>query len=115
MLDGITVNKSSLQRIEIPKIIFTVRITVKTAIFDQTAVYLLNSNQVNECKILFQNLDFISFNRRLSAFLIPQEEQKIYELLKALKGKAYLAIHTHVKFNSLYLQALLWRLYELET
>ena len=102
-------NQNTLQRIVIPRHIYTIRLAVTLALLDQKPYYLLSTDQILACKKIFENPDFISFNRRLSAFLIPQEEKLMLKLLRLVKGKAYLAIHTHVKFNSLYLKSLLWR------
>lgn len=102
-------DRNTLPRIEIPRIIYTIRIIVKTALIDQKAYYLLSTDQILASKKLFESQDFISYNRRLSAFLIPQEEKFMFRLLQLVRGKAYLTVYNHVKFNSLYLKSLLWR------
>ena len=102
-------NQNTLQRIVIPRHIYTIRLAVTLALLDQKPYYLLSTDQILACKKIFENQDFISYNRRLSAFLIPHEEKLTLKLLQLVNGKGYLAIHAHVKFNSLYLKSLLWR------
>ncbi|WP_081659199.1 tyrosine-type recombinase/integrase [Pedobacter glucosidilyticus] len=103
------VNKKVQNRFEIPKHDYKqLRLFVKTAIIQDKKFYLLTTEHVNRCKEVIKGHDFIQYNRKLDAFLIPHQEKDLLSLLKIVKGKLFIAIHQHVNIQSLYLNSLIW-------
>lgn len=104
-------NKPSagLARLEVPKYHFNIRLYVKTALIENVHYYLMTSEHVNKCKEALAKLDFICYNRRLSAFLMPLREANLLNLLKAVKGSIFISPHQHVTIQSLYLRSFFWK------
>ena len=101
--------KTSAVRFDIPKIDYKgLRIFVKTAVIDGTNYYLLVADQVNKCKNILSELDFVKYDRGLSVFLITHQEKYLLRLLQRVKGTIFLSFHQHVKINSLYLYSVIW-------
>jgi integrase/recombinase XerD len=99
----------TLAKIEIPKISCKLRMQVKIAIYQELPVYLLSTESIIDCKAILFQLPFISYDRRLGAFTLPQQEHLLVKLLLHVHGKIYLAIHQHVQLKSLFVQACFWK------
>lgn len=101
--------KEVQNRFEIPKYDYKqLRLFVKTAIINEKKFYLLTTEYVNKCKEVIKGYDFIQYDRKLDAFLIPYQERNLLSLLRLAKGKLFIAIHQHVNIQSLYLNSLIW-------
>ena len=99
----------STTHFEIPKYDYKkLRIFVKTAIIEDVGYYLLAADQINVCRAILANLDFVKYNRKLSVFLIPYKEKYLLRLLQTVRGKIFISLHQHVKINSLYLYSVIW-------
>lgn len=100
---------TGLVRLEVPKYSFQVRLYVKTAVIEGIHYYLMTSEHVNKCKEALCGFEYVSYNRRFSAFLMSLEETNLLKLLKAVRGVIFISLHQHVKIQSLYLKSFLWR------
>ncbi|WP_162141789.1 tyrosine-type recombinase/integrase [Daejeonella oryzae] len=101
-------NLNGLSRVEIPKYRFEARMTIKYAVVENSNCFLLTTDRVNRCKEILEPLEFIYFNRKLSAFLMPMREVNLLKLLTVVKGKVVLSLQQHVKLKSLFLQSYIW-------
>ncbi|TKB96962.1 tyrosine-type recombinase/integrase [Pedobacter cryophilus] len=99
----------ALPRFEIPKYDFKLRVIVKNAIIENNKYYLITTDHILACKKELLELDFITYNRNLSAFLMPMQEINLLKLLNAIKGKVFVALHQHINIQSLYLQSIFWK------
>lgn len=106
-----SINKpnQSLDNLAIPKFAYQIKGVIKTAIIDNKPYYLLTTKNIIDCKEIFEEHVFISYNQRLSAFLIEQKEQALLRLLTACRGKVYLFLHQQVQIQSLYLKSQFWK------
>ena len=102
-----TVNR--LNKISIPKYLYNTKLTVKLARINDEDVFLLTSEHILRCKEVLSTVDFVSYSRRLSAFIIPMKEQYLLKLLCICRGRIFISLHQHVKIQSLYLQSYFWR------
>ena len=98
----------TLERIEIPKYIFAVKATIKTATIEGKDYYLLDTSQIIDCKKVFIPLSFVLYDKRMGAFLVERKELLLMRLLEACRGKVFITIHQHVKLQSLFLQSHFW-------
>ena len=62
----------TIPRIVIPKHDIKIKILVKTAVYESKNYFILTTDHINDCKRIFENSNFVTYNRRMSAFLIPQ-------------------------------------------
>ena len=100
---------TGLVKIEVPKYNFNTRLYVKTALIEGFHYYLMTSDHVNKCKEALCELEYVSYNKKLSAFLMPLRESNLLKLLKAVRGSIFISPHQHVKIQSLYLKSFLWK------
>lgn len=97
-----------IQRIDLPKLQPSIRLQLKLAEVENNPVFLLTTETIIDAKKLLLPLPFITYSRKLSCFHFPRNEALLPQLLKALKGEAFVAIHQHVKLQSLYAESLFW-------
>lgn len=98
-----------LAPLHIPKRESRLRLTVKKAIIENVACFLLCTEQIIDCKALLLPTHYVTYHRHLAAFSIAYQETTLFKLVKLCQGTIFLVLHQHVKLQSLFLMALLWR------
>lgn len=103
------VPENALTKFEIPKYSFLSKLIVKVARINHEAFYLLTTDQILYCKEILREAGFISYNAKLSAFVMPMQEKLLLKILEISAGKIFISLHQHVKLKSVYLRSCFWR------
>jgi site-specific recombinase XerD len=98
----------SVTAFEIPKWNYSVKLHLKLAEMENQPVYLITTETVLDAKEILLNHSDVQYNRRLQAFYIERKEEKLVTLIKHIQGKAFLQVHQHVKFQSLWVASKFW-------
>lgn len=105
---GITKATEQLTRIEIPKHMPPIRVQLKLAEIENQSVFLLSTETVLDAKKYLLPIPFIQYHKKLCAFYFERKEGLLKQLLETVKGKVFIAIHQHVKLQSLLLESMFW-------
>jgi integrase/recombinase XerD len=105
---GVVKPALQLPRFEIPKQIPSIRLHLKLAEIDHQAVFLLSTETVLDAKKILLPIPFIQYSKKLCAFYFERKEGLLKQVLKAIKGTVFIAIHQHVTLQSLLLESLFW-------
>lgn len=105
---GVVKPSAQLVRFEIPKINPSIRIQLKLAEMDQQPVFLLTTETVLDAKKFLLPIPFVQYSKKLGAFYIERKEPLLKQLLEAIKGNIFVAIHQHVTLQSLLLESMFW-------
>jgi integrase/recombinase XerD len=105
---GVVKPISQLKRIEIPKYNPTIRMHLKIAEIENTAVFILSTETVSEAKKHLLSISFIKYSKRLCVFYFERKETLLKRLLDTIKGNIFIVLHQHVKLQSLLLESLFW-------
>lgn len=105
---GIVQPSTQLPKYEIPKQVPPIRVQLKLAAIENQAVFLLTTETVLDAKKYLLPISFIQYSKKLCAFYFERKESLLKQLLKAVKGKVYIAIHQHVTLQSLLLESMFW-------
>lgn len=105
---GVMKPSAQLSRFEIPKHRSTIRMQLKLAEIDNQAVFLLSTETVLDAKKHLLPIPFIQYSKKLCAFYFERKEGLLRQLLEAIKGCIFIAIHQHVSLQSLLLESLFW-------
>jgi site-specific recombinase XerD len=96
-------------RVEAPKKMPALRMTIKRGNVNGETYYMFTTqDSINHCKPLFRDLEFVFYDRKLSAFLLTYDEQLLYQVIRKLKGQVLLVLHQHVEIKSLKLLSTFW-------
>jgi site-specific recombinase XerD len=98
----------SVTAFEIPKWKYSIKLHLKLAEMENRPVYLLTTETVLDAKAVLLTHPDVQYNRRLQAFYLERKEEKLASLLNHIKGKAYIQVHQHVKFQSLWIESKFW-------
>ena len=105
---GVIKPSPQLKRFEIPKLSPPIRVQLKRAEIENQAVFLLSTETVLEAKKYLLPIPFIQYSKKLCAFYFERKEGLLKQLLQAIKGDIFVAIHQHVSLQSLLLESMFW-------
>jgi integrase/recombinase XerD len=105
---GVVKPSAQLPRFEIPKQIPAIRVQLKLAEIDNQAVFLLSTETVLDAKKYLLPIPFIQYSKKLGAFYFERKEGLLKQLMEAIKGAVFVAVHQHVTLQSLLLESTFW-------
>jgi integrase/recombinase XerD len=108
IIKGVQSPSEQLKRFEIPKLHPMMRAQLKLAEIENTPVFLLTTETVLDAKKHLLLLPFMVYDKRMGAFHFERSEVLLLQLLQAVKGKIFIAMHQHVKLKSLLLETRFW-------
>ena len=105
---GVATPSAQLDRLVIPKLNAPLRLQLKLAEIDGLPKFLLSTDAIIETKKHLLPLPFITYDKRLGAFYFDRSELLLNDLMRAVKGKIFIAMHQHVLLKSLLLETVFW-------
>ena len=105
---GIVKPIAQLKRFEIPKHSPPIRVQLKLAEIESQAVFLLTTETVLDAKKYLLPIPFILYSKKLCLFYFERKEGLLKQLLEAVHGNIFIAIHQHVTLQSLMLESMFW-------
>lgn len=105
---GIVKPIAQLKRFEIPKHSPPIRVQLKLAEIESQAVFLLTTETVLDAKKYLLPIPFIQYSKKLCLFYFERKEGLLKQLLEAVHGNIFIAIHQHVTLQSLMLESMFW-------
>jgi len=105
---GVAKPSAQLLRLEIPKLQPRLRAQLKLAEINGLPKFLLTTETVLDAKKHLLTLHFVQYDKRLGAFYFERSELLLHDLMRAIKGKIFIAIHQHVSLQSLLLETVFW-------
>lgn len=98
----------SLKSFKIPKYEFNIKLRIQAGEINGKLCYFLKTEEILASKAILLPLNYISYEKRLSVFVMDRSEELLAKLLKTIKGRAMIIQPSTLTLQSLYVQSLIW-------